>query len=254
MSTNSDNTLLKFLGNQVKLPPMNPGSQWVTPQNSQHIPTIQVVQPPNNLGEYGSDFQVRPPGSQQQIPPLPPMSTEQQLNQVCLCGIPMRMGVTKKDGPNKGRKFLACSKPRDQTCKMFKWLDAYPPNLQRATLPPPQQLPSSQGMPPITNHSDSAFLAREFQRLEEKIDRALDRIQRIQDNHGQTYSMLCRIESNTRKRKRGAEAPDDIEADDDDTCYNADTQQEDSNDGKTGEGGTQRERKSSPKRMKSLKN
>ena len=32
----------------------------------------------------------------------------------------------QKDGPNKGRQFFTCSKPRDDQCGFFEWADDVP--------------------------------------------------------------------------------------------------------------------------------
>ncbi|KAI5622748.1 DNA topoisomerase 3-alpha, partial [Silurus asotus] len=42
---------------------------------------------------------------------------------VCTCNIPAVTRTVMKDGPNKGRVFLTCDKPRDQQCGFFQWVD-----------------------------------------------------------------------------------------------------------------------------------
>lgn len=42
---------------------------------------------------------------------------------MCNCNIPAVTRTVMKDGPNKGRVFLTCSKPRDQQCGFFQWVD-----------------------------------------------------------------------------------------------------------------------------------
>lgn len=42
---------------------------------------------------------------------------------VCTCGEPARSLTVQKEGPNKGRVFYACPKPRDSQCKFFQWAD-----------------------------------------------------------------------------------------------------------------------------------
>ena len=32
--------------------------------------------------------------------------------------------TVQKEGPNKGRQFYACPKPREQSCGFFEWADA----------------------------------------------------------------------------------------------------------------------------------
>ncbi|XP_062444554.1 DNA topoisomerase 3-alpha isoform X2 [Rhea pennata] len=42
---------------------------------------------------------------------------------VCKCDQPAITRTVQKDGPNKGRQFHTCSKPRDQQCGFFQWAD-----------------------------------------------------------------------------------------------------------------------------------
>ncbi|KAF0306313.1 DNA topoisomerase 3-alpha [Amphibalanus amphitrite] len=44
----------------------------------------------------------------------------------CGCGLPPRRCTVQKEGPNQGREFLGCSKPRDQGCRFFQWCDEPP--------------------------------------------------------------------------------------------------------------------------------
>ncbi|KAK3930276.1 DNA topoisomerase 3-alpha [Frankliniella fusca] len=41
----------------------------------------------------------------------------------CQCGQPARRCTVQKDGPNKGREFHTCPKPRDSQCQFFQWVD-----------------------------------------------------------------------------------------------------------------------------------
>lgn len=41
----------------------------------------------------------------------------------CKCGIAASQRTVQKDGPNKGRKFYTCSKPREDQCGFFEWMD-----------------------------------------------------------------------------------------------------------------------------------
>ncbi|XP_033734544.1 DNA topoisomerase 3-alpha-like isoform X2 [Pecten maximus] len=41
----------------------------------------------------------------------------------CHCGNTAKKLSVQKDGPNKGRQFLACSKPRGEGCNFFQWVD-----------------------------------------------------------------------------------------------------------------------------------
>uniref|UniRef100_A0A669QA73 DNA topoisomerase n=1 Tax=Phasianus colchicus TaxID=9054 RepID=A0A669QA73_PHACC len=42
---------------------------------------------------------------------------------VCRCDQPAITRTVQKDGPNKGRQFHTCSKPREQQCGFFQWAD-----------------------------------------------------------------------------------------------------------------------------------
>ncbi|KAL8586829.1 hypothetical protein ACOMHN_052705 [Nucella lapillus] len=44
-------------------------------------------------------------------------------NPACKCGSASKVALVKKEGPNKGRFFYACSAPRDKQCKFFQWVD-----------------------------------------------------------------------------------------------------------------------------------
>ncbi|XP_019659228.2 DNA topoisomerase 3-alpha isoform X1 [Ailuropoda melanoleuca] len=41
----------------------------------------------------------------------------------CLCSQPAITRTVQKDGPNKGRQFHTCAKPREQQCGFFQWVD-----------------------------------------------------------------------------------------------------------------------------------
>ncbi|XP_042770377.1 DNA topoisomerase 3-alpha isoform X2 [Panthera leo] len=41
----------------------------------------------------------------------------------CLCSQPSVTRTVQKDGPNKGRQFHTCAKPREQQCGFFQWAD-----------------------------------------------------------------------------------------------------------------------------------
>ncbi|XP_043945526.1 DNA topoisomerase 3-alpha isoform X2 [Protopterus annectens] len=41
----------------------------------------------------------------------------------CMCNQPAVTRTVQKDGPNKGRQFHTCSKPREQQCGFFQWVD-----------------------------------------------------------------------------------------------------------------------------------
>lgn len=43
---------------------------------------------------------------------------------LCKCGQIAKKLTVQKEGPNTGRQFFACSKPRDQSCNFFQWDEA----------------------------------------------------------------------------------------------------------------------------------
>lgn len=43
-------------------------------------------------------------------------------NPACQCGVPSKMICVKKEGPNCGRYFYACSANRNQQCKVCLYL------------------------------------------------------------------------------------------------------------------------------------
>ncbi|KAM4634885.1 DNA topoisomerase 3-alpha [Polymixia lowei] len=42
---------------------------------------------------------------------------------MCNCNEPAVMRTVQKDGPNKGRVFYTCGRPREQQCRFFQWAD-----------------------------------------------------------------------------------------------------------------------------------
>ncbi|NXF88234.1 TOP3A topoisomerase, partial [Eubucco bourcierii] len=55
--------------------------------------------------------------------PFGSSSSELGGSTVCNCDQPAVTRTVQKDGPNKGRQFHTCSKPRDQQCGFFQWAD-----------------------------------------------------------------------------------------------------------------------------------
>ena len=45
---------------------------------------------------------------------------------VCNCGMDAVQRTVQKAGPNKGRQFFTCSKPREEQCGFFEWADDVP--------------------------------------------------------------------------------------------------------------------------------
>ena len=45
---------------------------------------------------------------------------------VCNCGTEAVQRTVQKEGPNKGRQFFTCCKPRDDQCGFFEWADNVP--------------------------------------------------------------------------------------------------------------------------------
>lgn len=41
----------------------------------------------------------------------------------CECGEPAKQLTVQKEGPNQGRQFFACAKPREAQCNFFQWSD-----------------------------------------------------------------------------------------------------------------------------------
>ena len=49
--------------------------------------------------------------------------TDQPPAPKCDCGEPCALRTTNKPGPNCGRQFYVCAKPREQQCQFFQWVD-----------------------------------------------------------------------------------------------------------------------------------
>ncbi|XP_061415738.1 DNA topoisomerase 3-alpha isoform X2 [Lethenteron reissneri] len=56
---------------------------------------------------------------------------------MCSCNNPAVMRTIVKDGPNKGRQFYTCSKPRDEQCGFFLWMADEPSNSAHSVARPP---------------------------------------------------------------------------------------------------------------------
>lgn len=66
----------------------------------------------------------RPPGSSVGCPPgFGSLGSDSDGGTACLCGQPAVTRTVQKDGPNKGRQFHTCAKPREQQCGFFQWVD-----------------------------------------------------------------------------------------------------------------------------------
>ncbi|XP_017309955.1 DNA topoisomerase 3-alpha isoform X1 [Ictalurus punctatus] len=89
----------------------------------------------DQLGSAGSIGSTGQPGPSCQ-PPRPSLgfgNTPQQMQgrrsgegreeHMCNCNVHAVTRTVMKDGPNKGRVFLTCGKPRDQQCGFFQWVD-----------------------------------------------------------------------------------------------------------------------------------
>lgn len=87
----------------------------------------------NESGQQGSPA-LPPPRSTQPRPSLgfrnasgdgwsPEGSGDQGGQTMCNCNEAAVIRTVQKDGPNKGRMFHTCSKPREQQCGFFQWAD-----------------------------------------------------------------------------------------------------------------------------------
>lgn len=90
----------------------------------------------------------------------------------CLCSHPAVTRTVQKDGPNKGRQFHTCAKPREQQCGFFQWADENTapgllqpflgqeaeekPRGQKPGAKEPGPLPQTQG-PQQRNHGNAVF-------------------------------------------------------------------------------------------------
>ncbi|XP_059991608.1 DNA topoisomerase 3-alpha isoform X5 [Lagenorhynchus albirostris] len=78
-------------------------------------PPSEVPRPPG--GSLG-----RPPGSGKPLG-RPGSPGDGGGGACCLCSQPAVTRTVQKDGPNKGRQFHTCAKPREQQCGFFQWVD-----------------------------------------------------------------------------------------------------------------------------------
>ena len=70
----------------------------------------------NGGGGGGSEMSYRQPNGQQN-------HSNNDSETCCDCGDPARLLTVQKEGPNQGRQFHACAKPRDSQCRFFQWTD-----------------------------------------------------------------------------------------------------------------------------------
>ncbi|KAM5263620.1 DNA topoisomerase 3-alpha isoform 2-T2 [Ctenodactylus gundi] len=80
------------------------------------VPASSVSRPPGiSLGCT--------PGSGHHLGGLSGPSNGSDGSTSCLCSQPAVVRTVQKDGPNKGRQFHTCAKPREQQCGFFQWAD-----------------------------------------------------------------------------------------------------------------------------------
>uniref|UniRef100_I3MP50 DNA topoisomerase n=1 Tax=Ictidomys tridecemlineatus TaxID=43179 RepID=I3MP50_ICTTR len=79
------------------------------PTSSSRPPGSSLGHPPGSLGGFSR------PGSGS--------GSGSSGNTSCLCNQPAVTRTVQKDGPNKGRQFHTCAKPREQQCGFFQWTD-----------------------------------------------------------------------------------------------------------------------------------
>lgn len=64
-----------------------------------------------------------PPGFGSHVDGFGSLGSDSDGSATCLCGQPAVTRTVQKDGPNKGRQFHTCAKPREQQCGFFQWVD-----------------------------------------------------------------------------------------------------------------------------------
>lgn len=55
-------------------------------------------------------------------------TTTQGYNLTCRCGLEAVQRTVQKDGPNRGKMFNTCPKPREEQCGYFEWCDEGTPS------------------------------------------------------------------------------------------------------------------------------
>ena len=97
-------------------------TQWIpSPSAPDPNPTLFNTPQPNT-----TPFNTPQPNTTPFNTPQPnttPFNTPQQQAPRCDCGEPCALRTTTKPGPNAGRQFYVCAKPREQQCKFFVWAD-----------------------------------------------------------------------------------------------------------------------------------
>lgn len=104
-----------------------------------------LVCPPgsvSHLGEFGS-------------------SGDNSTGTACLCSEPAITRTVQKDGPNKGRQFHTCAKPREQQCGFFQWVDENVAPVPFGALPwPGGKGPEARNKRARANSSDTGSISK----------------------------------------------------------------------------------------------
>ncbi|KAF9158345.1 DNA topoisomerase [Actinomortierella ambigua] len=168
----------------------------------------------------------RPPAQAPMPPPQPPPQQRQQAQQqhplrndfkdiqgsasaasiVCRCpGNPAAASRTvAKEGPNQGRPFYGCSKPKDQACGFFEWADT--PGGAGSSRPPQQQQqqqphqPYQPPQPPSTSTFSMSFLSQATDDTMHAFHQHLNAQPAVQDAKPRCFCGLVAEESTSRKQ------------------------------------------------------
>ncbi|XP_060059192.1 DNA topoisomerase 3-alpha isoform X2 [Erinaceus europaeus] len=88
---------------------------------------------------------VCPPGSGGHFGTFGSSGDNSNTGTACLCSQPAITLTVQKDGPNKGRQFHTCAKPREQQCGFFQWVDENMPPVNFGVPPWPRGRGQTQG-------------------------------------------------------------------------------------------------------------
>ncbi|XP_041521839.1 DNA topoisomerase 3-alpha isoform X2 [Microtus oregoni] len=79
--------------------------------------------PPTSASRLPGNSVGWPSASDSKMDGLGSLGSDSDGSTSCLCGQPVVTRTVQKDGPNKGRQFHTCAKPREQQCGFFQWVD-----------------------------------------------------------------------------------------------------------------------------------
>ncbi|KAL1285517.1 DNA topoisomerase 3-alpha [Trichinella pseudospiralis] len=118
-------------------------------------PAFGTACPTANPNRNSAAF-VQLDGARVSLPAPGQEPTPQEIQTTCQCGLAGKLFTVRKEGPNKGRTFYACSKIGQGRCNFFAWADFGPAPLSRSAMVQSQSNTFGQYFPQSTVQGHSA--------------------------------------------------------------------------------------------------